>query len=1202
MTLRGKHVRALSCSLLAVSLFAFAIQGCHSGRIAEQSGIQTQGPEEPLLPEPVNLRFADASQLKIARSLPDYRTPSGNDFAVNPGGGQVSFSWDMKLRFVPRSHIRLLDPSGAMTHRVDGIGVTLVNHAASTRDPQDGRTWFSYGTGNPAFPDGVPLYRQLMRGLSGACTGQTLYEIPLNCSGDQFEVALDEVYDSATATASGTGLTYPWHSQIVPNPGYKINPYPSDQRGNPSTVPTPFMTYQLLYLGSVVGRPVAGDRDFSSTHPLFTNNNDRNRFVTGLGQVVVETTVAAGNHKIPTRIVSAGLRRETFSEVRLTNSGIARGIEPSMPTDGNFIVYQSFLAPTTATGNAGIGHGFHIRRVSGSFDDPRCRRTLACTELRFSLPEPISQMHTHANDPVPGLAPGATFGSRYALFRHRLGTPTLDHIYAPSDLLGIAYPWVSPDGNFLLGTADFGTGGGLDSIGLEYCLNGDNCDPVVNNPNSIRRIRRGAYQMYGDALVADIGTEKVFQAMTLDSPLNEHLRTLARVTAHSSASFDGLWGPALQHPVSHMRALKGTPGTDTLPLFITMNNFSNAQGSLPLLEFTSLGNIDVGQHRRGYLFYSGLQNVGNYTGSGGTNALPYTGLVADLTKSQDVSGNNLAVSVGPGAFFPFNDPAPYTGPLGANERQRHIGRVGQGAYCSSDGAIRLSETPGRSRTGALGSYTDRLSVQFWVKPLALGQRLLLAQSPAYSIAMLSTGELEIKGSAANPTSPSKPFGFSVRSAGNIAVDDWTHLVVDFSIVPARESLRIRIHANGKLATDLESNRMAGVRRLYSGAGGWSFCPNGAGTQQNRALVIDELGIAPRLLGAAEIRAAALIEDPRTLGNAESSAELRARLGMVAGFLEQLNVDVDETHVPADNPITQDRFVLGWHLFFDKNLSSNRTVSCASCHSPQHGYGSPDPSGRGRGVTGQLGRRASPRIVNLAFGTPETGYDLDERAPTLEEQVIDPFTNPQEMGMGSMGAVLARVRANPIYARLVQAALGKPLSSLTELEIRQALSTFVRSLVVGDSPYDRFRAGDASALSDQQKRGYGTFVNHCIGCHGGHALSNRRTFNIGAYPDSHADRGKQGVTGNPRDALAFMVPGLRDLQVRGGLGHDGTLNLQTLLASYNAGGFHPAINKSHEVRAMGLDAAGLADLSAFLTEGLRSSFMLPYTFTSPFPNP
>jgi cytochrome c peroxidase len=1202
MSSRGS-LQCRLCALVALPLLLLQLQGCHSGRLQNSSSqglIKGPTAEEPLIPEPINRTFEEASQLKVARSLPDYKTATADDFAVSPGGGQVSFSWDMKLRFVPRGYMRVLDSSGSMTHRVDGIGVTLVNHAASTRDPSDGRTWFSYSTGNPMYPDGVPLYRQLMRGKTGDCVGQTLYEIPVSCSGDTFEVAFDEVPDSASGAASGTGLTHPWHSQIVPNPGYKINPYPSDATGAPAPGNTNFMTYQLLYLGSVVGRPVAGDRDFDPTHPLFTNNNDRNRFVTGLGQVVVETTVAPGNHRIPNRIVSAGLRRETFSEVRLANSGIARGIEPSMPTDGNFIVYQSFLAPTSATGNAGIGHGFHIRRVSGSFDDPRCRRTSPCTELRFSNPEPISGMHTHANDPVPGMAPGTTFGSRYALFRHQIGTPTLDHVYAPNDSFGIAYPWVSPDGNFLLGTADFGTGGGLDTVGLEYCLNGNECNPVVTNPNSIRRIRRGHYQMYGDALVADLGTAKVFQAMTLDSPLNEHWRTLARVTAHSSASFDGLWGPALQHPVSHLRAFKGTPGTDTMPLFVTMNNFDNARGALSLLEFTSLGNIDIGQHRRGYLFYSGLQNVGTYTASGGANALPYTGLVADLTKSQDVSGNNLAVAVGPGAFFPFNDPAPYTGPLGANERQLHIGRVGQGAYCSSDGGIRISENPGRSRAGALSSYSDRLSVQLWVKPLQLGTRTILAQSPVYSIVLLSDGRLEIKGNAVGSTAGARPYGFTVRSEGTLAVDDWTHLVVDFSIIRSRSAIQIRVHANGKLALRTESNSLPGVTRLVGGPGSWSFCAAGAGNLHDKALIIDEIGIAPRLLSTAEIRAAALIEDPRTAGSPAETATLSARLGPLLPVLNGLNIDVDEAHVPADNPITEPKFFLGNRLFFDKNLSSTSTVSCASCHSPAHGYGSPDASGRGRGVDGQLGARAAPRIVNLVFGTPENGYDLDERASSLEEQVIDPFVNPREMGMGSMGAVLTRVRRNAAYANLVQSAFGKPLSQVTELELRQALATFIRTLVVGDAPYDRFRKGDASALTEQQKRGYGTFVNHCVGCHGGHALSNRRTFNIGAYPDSHADRGKQAVTGNPRDALAFMTPGLRDMHRRTGLGHDGTLTLQAILASYNAGGFHQSPNKGHEVRAMGLDAAGLADLEAFLTGGLRSSFELPYTFTPPTP--
>jgi cytochrome c peroxidase len=430
------------------------------------------------------------------------------------------------------------------------------------------------------------------------------------------------------------------------------------------------------------------------------------------------------------------------------------------------------------------------------------------------------------------------------------------------------------------------------------------------------------------------------------------------------------------------------------------------------------------------------------------------------------------------------------------------------------------------------------------------------------------------------------------------------VIADYSIVRERSAIRTRIHINGKLALDLESASITGITQLtQSTTPSWSLCNGATGSDTSRVIVLDEVGIAARILDAREVRAAALIPDPQTQ---QSEQQLRSRLGPLAAFLDNLGIDIHEAHVPSTNPITLEKFALGQKIFFDPNLSANNSISCASCHAPVLGYGSPSPSGKGVGINGALSRRAPPRIVNLIFNSSEALYNWDESAPTLEDQLIGPFTSATEMGLTSMNAVVQRVRANTSYASLVANAFpGRSLSVVSELEIRQALATFVRMLVVGDAPYDRFRAGDASALNPSQRKGYGVFVNHCAGCHSGHGLSSGRAFNIGAYPLNHSDLGKAGVTGNPRDRFAFRTPGLRDLHLRrtevGGpqrLGHDGQLNLQQLIANYMAGGTHPHPNKGPDIRSIQLSQEEISALQSFLNEALISNFNLVYTFIAP----
>jgi cytochrome c peroxidase len=166
--------------------------------------------------------------------------------------------------------------------------------------------------------------------------------------------------------------------------------------------------------------------------------------------------------------------------------------------------------------------------------------------------------------------------------------------------------------------------------------------------------------------------------------------------------------------------------------------------------------------------------------------------------------------------------------------------------------------------------------------------------------------------------------------------------------------------------------------------------------------------------------------------------------------------------PADNPYSPARVELGRTLFFDQRLSANGKIACASCHQPEHAFSGGAPTSFG--VTGKpLGRR-TPTLINRAWGKSEM---WDGRAPTLEAQIVMPLTDPNEMGITTDQAVriLSSIGG---YGPMFAAAFGD--NAITFDRMTKALASFERTIVSQNSAYDRFKAGDKSALTKNQKAG------------------------------------------------------------------------------------------------------------------------------------
>src|SRR5262249_10500621 len=182
--------------------------------------------------------------------------------------------------------------------------------------------------------------------------------------------------------------------------------------------------------------------------------------------------------------------------------------------------------------------------------------------------------------------------------------------------------------------------------------------------------------------------------------------------------------------------------------------------------------------------------------------------------------------------------------------------------------------------------------------------------------------------------------------------------------------------------------------------------------------------------------------------------------------------------PKDNPLTEARARLGRALFFDPILSADRTLACASCHDPAHGFASKEPIAVG--VHGKKGRRNAPSLWNRGYAS---SLFWDGRSPSLEAQALKPIEEPHELG-SSVAEAVKRLRAHADYPAQFQQAFGEGPSADT---LAKALASFERPLLLGNSRIDRFRAGgDAGALTPQERHGLWLWESkaRCWRCHNG----------------------------------------------------------------------------------------------------------------------
>jgi cytochrome c peroxidase len=286
--------------------------------------------------------------------------------------------------------------------------------------------------------------------------------------------------------------------------------------------------------------------------------------------------------------------------------------------------------------------------------------------------------------------------------------------------------------------------------------------------------------------------------------------------------------------------------------------------------------------------------------------------------------------------------------------------------------------------------------------------------------------------------------------------------------------------------------------------------------------------------------------------------------------------------PADNPYSRDKVELGKLLYFDKRLSSDNTVACASCHTPQFAYTDGRPVSTG--IKGQTGGRSAPTVINRAYSTLQF---WDGRAASLEAQAKGPIANAIEMThhtdeAAAHQACVTKLRGIPGYVERFQKVFGT--GEITIDHVAKAIATFERTVLSGNAPFDRYKAGNRGALTEAQVRGMDVFLNKaaCDSCHLGFNFTDGSFVNVGIGMDKPSpDLGRYMVSRKEEDKGAFKTPTLRDVERTAPYMHDGSLKtLEEVVEHYDKGGIrNPWLDQ--RLKPLKLTSQDKSDLVAFL---------------------
>lgn len=286
--------------------------------------------------------------------------------------------------------------------------------------------------------------------------------------------------------------------------------------------------------------------------------------------------------------------------------------------------------------------------------------------------------------------------------------------------------------------------------------------------------------------------------------------------------------------------------------------------------------------------------------------------------------------------------------------------------------------------------------------------------------------------------------------------------------------------------------------------------------------------------------------------------------------------------PSDNPYNENAVALGKKLFFDGQLSSDGTVSCAKCHIPSNGFTDIDQISLGVGDA--VGVRHSMTLTNVAWGR---SFFWDGRASSLEEQALGPVENEHEMDE-SWPNVVSKLQADPDYPGLFEQAYGT--DQISKELVAKAIAQYERTLISNNSKYDQYLRGETT-LTESEKLGERLFFSErteCFHCHGTILFTDNQ-FHDNGLDAVYTDEGLGGITGIERFKGQFKSPTLRNVEYRAHFMHDGRFStLEEVIEHYNSGvnnspNIDPLLQNGRSLNLTPTEKQGLVDFLKTLSD-------------------
>jgi cytochrome c peroxidase len=561
-----------------------------------------------------------------------------------------------------------------------------------------------------------------------------------------------------------------------------------------------------------------------------------------------------------------------------------------------------------------------------------------------------------------------------------------------------------------------------------------------------------------------------------------------------------------------------------------------------------------------YVFYSPMNQP----------LIPNTGTFIQDGRTPDTSGNFLRVLPGSATTPEYRPKFPKELP-GMGDIMAGVN--GQGVHFYGPSYYHVYYNQLNGTPGSLSRLNASISVELWVKRLQNlsnpgdpldRPRYLIRRDGQFGILLEETGQPHF---GINLTDGSEVRTGPVGTA--LPIGEWVHLAMTFN----SRTGEFTTYRNGtpEIVRTVSKSPLRPLSvDMFVGPGTAEATP--FLSPDLPILVLDEVAVSSVARTAAEIRTSAF----RTV-KPTTPATAPLPLGLPNAGLQRSLAST----IPGS-------FELGQLLFFDKRLSRNSTMSCATCHDPGKNW--TDLRVTSQGFNGQPLTRNSPTLWNRAFGKT---HMWDGSANTLEAQALLPISNPMEMNLPIAEAV-AFLNGNPHYKARFQKVFGEIAS---EKSLSCALALFQSSLFSGRSPVDRFEAGDLNAITEAQKRGRILFNGKakCVACHDGPNYSDEQFHKLGL--NLSEDTGRAAVSGRASDAKKFKTPTLRNIAQTAPYFHNGSVaNLNAVLALYNSGG---ADRANSELQPLGMTAQELADLEVFL-QALTSSESTSVAPPTPLP--